>query len=84
MSQKDPKKETTTQQHLRIVNEIASIFEREFDDHDDIFFVIRTLRNIFLWDTEEDHVEWLFGRALDKYAKSNMEYIKNHFNLREK
>lgn len=76
--------ESMNQKHLRVVNQIAEIFEKEFDDNDDIYFVVRTLRNIFLWDEEDSHIQHLFGNALDKYAKVNREYLKNHFNLREK
>jgi len=78
------KEESMNQKHLRVVNEIAAIFEREFTDSDDIFFVVRTLRNIFLWESEEDRDIWMFGRALDKFSKSNREFIKNAFNLKDK
>ena len=73
--------ESMNQKHLRVVNKIAAIFEEEFDDADDIFFVIRTLRNIFLWDQEDQKTEWIFERALDKFAKKNPEFMKKYVKL---
>lgn len=77
-------RETRNQKHLRIVSKISAIFEEEFDDSDEIYFIIRTLRNIFLWEEEESHSIWMFGQALERFAKTNREYIKNQFNLIDK
>ena len=68
--------ESMNQKHLRVVNEIAQIFEREFDDSDDIFFVVRTLRNIFLWEEEDSRTQHLFNRALEKLSVANPEFLK--------
>jgi hypothetical protein len=69
------------QKHLRVVNQIAEIFEKEFDDTDDIYFVVRTLRNIFLFDEEDSHTQHLFQQALSKFAASNKEFMRNHLNV---
>lgn len=69
-------KESMNQKHLRVVNEIAKIFEREFNDSDDIFFVIRTLRNIFLWDEESSQRQHDFNVALEKFARTNKVFLE--------
>ncbi|QDP68112.1 MAG: hypothetical protein Unbinned5081contig1003_44 [Prokaryotic dsDNA virus sp.] len=69
--------ESMTQQHLRVVNQIAEILEKEFDDSDDIYFVIRTLRNIFLWESEDSHTQHLFNRALERFAECQPVFLEN-------
>lgn len=74
------KKETDIQKHLRVVNQIAEIFDQEFDDADDIFFIIRTLRNIFIWDSEDSRTQHLFHNALNKFMnESGTEWFKRSF-----
>ena len=64
-------KETESRQHLRVVTEIADILDREYpDDSDAMFFVVRTLRNIFLWESEDSHIEWAVNMGISKYEKS--------------
>ena len=76
--------ESVSQKHLRVVCEIAAIFEREFDDKDEIYFIMRTLRNIFLWDSEDEHTSHLFNLALEKFCRTNREWIKINFKFEDK
>ena len=67
-------KETESRQHLRVVTEIADILDKEYPrDSDAMFFVIRTLRNIFLWESEDSHIEWAVSMGISKYEKRKAE-----------
>jgi len=63
--------ESDVRQHLRVVTEIADILDKEYpDDPDAMFFIIRTLRNIFLWENEDSHNEWVIRRGIEQYEKN--------------
>lgn len=74
-----------SEEHLKIVGDIAAILNK-IEDQDDVYFVIRTLKNIFLWDEEDSHTQWLFEKALDSFMRgsNNRDWMKNKFNLIDK
>lgn len=82
----EEKQEDMVAKHLRVVNEVAEILNREFKDHDDIYFLIRTLRNIFLWDEEENKIQHYFSNSLNRFARfsENREWMKRTFNFKDK
>jgi len=64
-------KESEARKHLRVVAEIADILDKEYpNDPDAMFFIIRTLRNIFLWENEDSHNEWVICRGIEQYEKN--------------
>jgi len=73
-----------TKQHLDVVTRISTILE-EIEDSDEIYFIMRTLSNIYLIESEESRTQWLFKNALERFigATSNREWIKNKFKFRD-
>ena len=73
-----------TKQHLDVVTRISTILE-EIENSDEIYFIMRTLSNIYLIESEESRTQWLFQSALERFIRdtSNREWIKNKFKLRD-
>lgn len=84
-NKEEVKDESVEMRHLRIVTKIANILDKECEDEDDIYFVMRTLRSLFSWESEEDRTQWLFQKALEKFASStgNREWMKHKLGLKE-
>lgn len=74
----------TPKEHLAIVSEISDILER-LEDSDDVYFIMRTLENLYMTDSKEDNTNWLFQKALKNFMEStnNRDWFKNNFNFKD-